>query len=120
MLVGIIRPRVEEILDLARERLEKAGFAQLAGRVVLTGGTSQLTGISEMASQTFAHHVRTASPRPVEGLAEAVAGPAFSGASGLLQYAVAAAEKPIDAALSMAQPPSGWLGRIGYWLRENF
>ncbi|MDP4796322.1 MAG: cell division protein FtsA, partial [Rhodospirillales bacterium] len=86
MLVGIIRPRVEEILDLARERLEKAGFAQLAGRVVLTGGTSQLTGISEMASQTFAHHVRTASPRPVEGLAEAVAGPAFSGASGLLQY----------------------------------
>ena len=120
MLVGIIRPRVEEILDLARERLEKAGFAQLAGRVVLTGGTSQLTGISEMASQTFAHHVRTASPRPVEGLAEAVAGPAFSGASGLLQYAVAAAEMPIEATLGMAQPPSGWLGRIGYWLRENF
>ncbi|MEX2311839.1 MAG: hypothetical protein WD624_05210 [Rhodospirillales bacterium] len=79
-----------------------------------------MTGISEMASQAFAHHVRTASPRPVEGLAEAVAGPAFSGASGLLRYAVAAAEMPIEATLNLAQPPSGWLGRIGYWLRENF
>jgi len=120
MLVGIIRPRVEEILDLVRERLEKAGFMQLAGRIVLTGGTSQLTGISEMASQAFAHHVRTANPRSVEGLAEAVAGPAFAAASGLLQYAVAAEEVPIEAAMNVTQPPNNWLGRIGYWLRENF
>jgi cell division protein FtsA len=120
MLVGIIRPRVEEIFDLVRERLEKAGFLQLAGRIVLTGGTAQLTGISEMASQAFLHHVRIASPRSVEGLAEAVAGPAFSGASGLLEYAVAAQEMPIEAAMNLPQPPNSWLGRIGYWLRENF
>ncbi len=120
MLVGIIRPRVEEIIDLAHERLEKAGFAQLAGRVVLTGGTSQLTGITEMASQAFSHHVRLASPRPVEGLAEAVAGPAFAAASGLLQYAVASAEMPIEAEMNLTPSPSGLLGRIGHWLRENF
>jgi cell division protein FtsA len=120
MLVGIIRPRAEEILDLIQERLEKAGFSQLAGRVVLTGGTSQLTGLGEMASQAFSHHVRMASPRPVEGLAEAVAGPAFSAVSGLLQYAVSEAEEPLESVINMAQPPNGWLGRIGHWLRENF
>jgi cell division protein FtsA len=73
-----------------------------------------------MASQVFAHHVRLACPRSIEGLAEAVAGPAFAAASGLLQYAAATAELPIEAEMNMAQPPSGWLGRIGHWLRENF
>lgn len=120
MLVGIIRPRVEEILDLAKERLEKAGFGQLAGRVVLTGGSSQLTGLSEMASQAFAHHVRIANPRPIDGLAEAVSGPAFSAAVGLLRYALAEAEEPIEANIDLSQPPDNWLGRFGHWLRENF
>lgn len=120
MLVGIIRPRVEEILDLAKERLEKAGFGQLAGRVVLTGGSSQLTGLSEMASQAFGHHVRIANPRPIDGLAEAVSGPAFSAAVGLLRYALAEAEEPIEANINLSQPPDNWLGRFGHWLRENF
>lgn len=120
MLVGIIRPRVEEIIDLVRDRLEKAGFGQLAGRVVLTGGTSQLTGICEMASQVFGHHVRIASPRPIDGLAEAVSGPAFAGVAGLLRFAVQNAERPIDAALDMAPPPNGWIGRLGHWFKENF
>ncbi len=120
MLVGIIRPRVEEIVDLARERLEKAGFSQLAGRVVLTGGTSQLTGIVDMASTVFGHHVRVASPQPIDGLAEAVSGPAFSTAAGLLRYAVENAEDSIELPADLAGPPDGWLGRIGHWLRENF
>lgn len=120
MLVGIIRPRVEEIIDLVRERLEKAGFAQLAGRVVLTGGGAQLTGICEMTSQVFGHHVRIASPRPIDGLAEAVNGPAFSGVAGLLKYAVARAEQPIDAAIDLSQPPNNWIGKLGHWFKENF
>ena len=120
MLVGIIRPRVEEIIDLVRERLDRAGFTQMAGRVVLTGGTSQLTGICEMASQVFGHHVRIAGPKPIDGLAEAVNGPAFAGAAGLLRYAVQRAEHPIDAALDMSPPPNGWMGRLGHWFKENF
>ncbi len=120
MLVGIIRPRVEEIIDLAKERLEKAGFAQLAGRVVLTGGTSQLTGIVEMASQAFGHHVRAAAPLQIDGLADAVSGPAFSTAAGLLRYAVAHANDEMELSADLVGPPNGWFGRIGHWLRENF
>jgi cell division protein FtsA len=120
MLVGIIRPRVEEIIEIARERLAKAGYDQLAGRIVLTGGTSQLTGITEMASRAFSQHVRTAQPKQIDGLAEAVSGPGFSSVAGLLQYAVATATAPMEANIDMSQPPNGWLGRIGHWLRENF
>ncbi len=49
-LVRIIKPRVEEILELVRDRLEDAGFAAHAGRrIVLTGGASQLDGLPEAA-----------------------------------------------------------------------
>jgi cell division protein FtsA len=51
-LARIIRPRVEEILELVRDRLKSAGFAEAAGRrVVLTGGGSQLPGLPEVARQ---------------------------------------------------------------------
>ena len=50
MLTRIIRPRVEEILELVRDRLNASGFAALFGRrLVLTGGGSQLTGLTEAA-----------------------------------------------------------------------
>lgn len=120
MLIGIIRPRVEEIFDLVRERLEAAGFLQLAGRIVITGGGSQLTGVGEMASKFFGNHVRIANPKAIDGLAEVVAGPAFSTAAGLLLHAVTAMKEPVDAALVQAGPPQGWFGRLGHWLRENF
>jgi cell division protein FtsA len=45
MLTGIIRPRLEEIFELVRDRLEACDAAHFSGRrVVLTGGASQLTG----------------------------------------------------------------------------
>ncbi len=49
-LVRIIKPRVEEVVELVRDRLRNAGFAAQAGRrVVLTGGASQLVGLPEVA-----------------------------------------------------------------------
>ncbi|MDA0998720.1 MAG: cell division protein FtsA [Proteobacteria bacterium] len=120
MLVGIIRPRIEEIFDLVRGSLEAAGFLRLAGRIVLTGGGSQLTGSGEMASKIFGNHVRIAGPRPIDGLAEAVAGPAFSTAAGLLLHAVAGAEEALEGTIAASRPPEGWIGRLGHWFRENF
>ena len=49
-LVRIIRPRVEEILELVRDRLKASGYASQAGRrLVMTGGACQLTGLPELA-----------------------------------------------------------------------
>ncbi len=87
---------------------------------MLTGGTSQLTGVGEMASQVFAHPVRVAAPLPIDGLAEAVSGPCFSTSAGLLRYALSAPDQTIEAAIDMDRPPEGLLGKLGYWLRENF
>ncbi|MBI1205700.1 MAG: cell division protein FtsA [Azospirillum sp.] len=119
LLVGIIQPRLEEIFELVRSRLEECGFAKAAGRrVVLTGGASQLPGTRELAQLILDKQVRLGRPTRIAGLAEATGGPAFSTAAGLLTHAV---RQPLEipvAGPSAPMPGNLW-GRVGLWLREN-
>jgi cell division protein FtsA len=121
LLIGIIRPRVEEILELVRNRLEAAGVNKLAGRrMVLTGGASQLQGMRELAARVLDKQVRVGRPIRTAGLAEATAGPAFSTCAGLLAYAV----RNRDAAETRTSESSGEAGRglarLGRWFMANF
>ena len=120
-LISVIRPRVEETLEMVRTRLDDAGFKSMAAfGVVLTGGASQLPGVADLAGMILDKKVRVARPRPIPGLAEAVSGPAFSTCAGLLRYAV---DPPEDAAWRSGrhgEAPASRFGRIGEWLRENF
>jgi cell division protein FtsA len=119
LLVRIIQPRLEEIFELVRSRLEQSGFAKLAGRrVVLTGGASQLPGTRELAQLILDKQVRLGRPTRIGGLAEANGGPAFSTAAGLLIHAVRhPTELPVSAHEAMTG--GGIWGRVGSWLREN-
>lgn len=120
----IIRARVEETLELARDRLTKSGMGSIVGkRVVLTGGGAQLQGLPEAARRILARNVRIGRPLGVAGLPEAFKGPAFSTAVGLLIYPQLAG---IDAGgvrqtgfLRMTGT-GGPLHRVGQWLRESF
>src|SRR5690606_10860577 len=83
----IIRARVEETLELVRDRLNDSGFAALVGRrIVLTGGASQLTGLAEAARRILARNVRLGRPLGVSGLPEVAKGPAHATAVGMLIY----------------------------------
>ena len=86
-LVRIIQPRVEEILEMVRDRLATSPFAaEPRGCVVLTGGASQLTGLPELAARILRRPVRIGRPLGISGLPEAAKGPAFgvsTGTSGL-------------------------------------
>ncbi|HJN24825.1 MAG TPA: cell division protein FtsA [Rhodospirillales bacterium] len=121
VLVGIIRPRIEETFEMVRGRLQEAGFDKVAGRrIVLTGGASQLPGVREMAGSILDKQVRLGRPLPVPGLAESVSGPAFSTSVGLLHFAF---NNPAEEAKSAYRPieePGGRFARLGQWLRENF
>ncbi|MFB3134381.1 MAG: cell division protein FtsA [Rhodospirillales bacterium] len=121
MLVGIIRPRLEEIFEMVRARLETAGFDSIAGRrVVLAGGASQLPGTRELAGMILDKQVRMGRPAPVDGLAEAVTGPAFATCAGLLNYAVNNRAEGSGGTYRPVEEPSGRLDRFGQWIRENF
>lgn len=119
----IIRPRVEEILELVRDRLNASGFAPLVGRrMVLTGGGSQLTGLIEAARRVLARNVRIGRPLGIAGMPEVAKGPAFATAVGLLIYPQVARMDQIEAggAHYAMTGTGGYLGRVGRWIRESF
>ena len=122
MLVGIVRPRIEETLELVRDRLHASGVARSAGRrVVLTGGASQLQGVRELAARVLDKQVRLGRPIRVGGLAEATGGPAFSTCAGLLSLAEREQLPAFENVVSIEPAIAGGaISRIGRWLATNF
>ena len=85
MLKTVIAPRVEETLEMIRDRLRSSGAGLDPGMgVVLTGGASQLNGVRELAVRVFDRPVRLGRPQRAPHLADAASGPAFCAASGVL------------------------------------
>jgi cell division protein FtsA len=122
-LVRVIKPRVEEILEMVRDRLAASPFAaQPHGRVVLTGGASQLTGLTELAARLLGRPVRIGRPLGMSGLTEAAKGPAFAAAAGLLVYPQAAHLEHFEPRRTrhLMTGTGGYVARVGRWLRESF
>jgi cell division protein FtsA len=122
-LVRIIKPRAEEILEMARDRLAASPFAaEPRGRVVLTGGACQLTGLAELASQIFGRPVRIGRPLGIGGLPDEAKGPAFAVATGLLVYPQLAHLEPSGprSTRHSMTGAGGYFARVGRWLRESF
>ena len=123
-LVRIMRPRVEEILELVRDRLKEAGFSSETGRrVVLTGGGAQLTGLPELARRILSKQVRIGRPLGVQGLPESAKGPSFAAPIGLLIYPqVAALEHfvPRHSGSFLGTGTDGYLSRMGRWIKDSF
>ena len=85
LLNSIIRPRLEEVFELIRDRLDSAGVSKAAGRrLVLTGGAAQLPGAAELAGRILSKQFRLGKPSGLAGLGDAVSGPAFSACAGVI------------------------------------
>ncbi len=91
VLASMIEPRMEEIFHLANKEVKKNHFAELlGGGVVLTGGTSLMSGVVELAEQVLEMPVRIGLPQGLGGLAANVADPRYSTGVGLVIHAVQA------------------------------
>ena len=122
LLKGIIAPRVEETLELLRERLKASGALEPGAGIVLTGGASQLAGVREVAVRVFDRPVRFGRPRRVPHLADAASGPAFCAAAGVLHRAAFGPREasPKRIATARSGPASGGpVARAAAWLRDN-
>ncbi len=87
VLVQIIEPRVEEILGLVDHEFIKNGLKDsLAAGVVITGGSSLLPGLVEMAEQIFGLPVRIGYTRDIGGLSDVIRNPMYATAVGLVKY----------------------------------
>jgi cell division protein FtsA len=129
-LTGIIQPRIEETFELVRARLVDSGIGHRLGRrVVLTGGASQLPGLTDVGQLILEKQIRLGRPQRLRGLAEATGGPAFSAVAGLLLYAAEheneIPQRPRATALpfglSLPSSMSGvWVQKVTHWLKENW
>ncbi|OQY18189.1 MAG: cell division protein FtsA [Desulfobacteraceae bacterium 4572_35.1] len=87
LLAEILEPRVEEIFTLVNREIVRSGYEDLiASGVVITGGTSILPGMPELAEQIFDLPVRRGSPQGVGGLIDVVNSPIYATGVGLVIY----------------------------------
>ncbi len=87
-LATILEPRVEELFGLVRQEIKRSGYdGLLPAGVVLTGGSSQLPGIRQVAADVLHLPVRQSGPEDLRGLVDQLHSPAFSASLGLLHWA---------------------------------
>ena len=112
-LRAIIRPRVLEMLRLARANIaEHVPKDQVLGEVVLTGGGARLGGIDAAAVEVFGLPARVGYPAPMGGLTEAVQQPEYATAVGLVLFGPKGDNSPMTSA------KRGFFGRVAAWLGD--
>ena len=87
VMAQLLEPRMQELFELIREELERSRYREVvAAGIVLTGGSSLLNGVIELAGEIFEMPVRVAKTQGIGGLADTVSNPRFSTGVGLIQY----------------------------------
>jgi len=120
-LIGIMRPRVEEILEEVRARLDAAGFEHLPSQqIVLTGGGSQIPGLDGLAGRILGNQVRLGRPLRVQGLPQSATGPGFAAAVGLCLFAAHPQDEWWDFEIPVERYPARSLKRAVRWFKDNW
>jgi cell division protein FtsA len=121
ILAEIVEPRVEEIFMLVQHEIQKCGMEELlASGVVITGGSTLLHGMPEMAAEVLGMPVRRGVPRGVGGLVDVVKGPQFATAVGLVQYGARQAQESPHFRIRDENVYRKVRNRMQKWLGEFF
>lgn len=119
LIAHVIEQRVDEILGLVEEELQRDGLlSRLGAGIVVTGGTAALPGTVELAQQVFAAPVRLGVPgEGLGGLAESLSRPRFACTSGLALYGV---DRWCETGEGVSTRASGVMSKVAAWLKEFF
>ncbi|MDD5275457.1 MAG: cell division protein FtsA [Methylovulum sp.] len=116
-LAEIIEPRYEELMLLVQSELRRSGNEELiAAGIVLTGGSSKVMGLIELAEEIFHMPVRMGGPENVTGLTEVVKNPIYSTGVGLLMYG----REHQGIGRSGDADNGGWIAQVKNWFQGNF
>ena len=118
LLAEIIQARVEELCTMVREEIKKSGYeGLLPAGIVLTGGSAEMPGILELASQTLDLPARIGSPLGLHGLADSISRPAYATAVGLLLWGLRHTSLMDEEEEPEDEGPIDFISRFGRWLR---
>jgi len=116
-LAEVVEPRYEELFTLVQAELRRSGFEDLiAAGVVLTGGSSKMEGVVELAEEIFHMPVRLGMPQHVSGLVDVVKNPIYSTGVGLLLFG----RKQMQKGFSPLRANGGLWERMKSWFQGNF
>ena len=121
-LAEVVEPRYDELFTLVQAELRRSGYEDMVpAGVVLTGGTSKMEGVVELAEEIFHMPVRVGYPQTVRGLNDIVRNPIYATSVGLLQYGM---EHRNDGGKTSSAKSSGtsesFWSRVKAWLQSNF
>jgi cell division protein FtsA len=116
-LAEVVEPRYDELFTLVQAELRRSGFEDLiAAGIVLTGGSSKMEGVVELAEEIFHMPVSLGSPKHVSGLKDIVRNPIYATGVGLLLYGKQREEEM----RGRGGKSSGVMKRLKNWVSENF
>ncbi|MBS3803950.1 MAG: cell division protein FtsA [Oleiphilaceae bacterium] len=119
-LAEVVEPRYEELFSLIQSELRRSGFEDLVpAGIVITGGSSTMEGVVELAEEIFHMPVRLASPQAVAGMTEVVNNPIYATGVGLLIYGFRQMDTGRGPALKVDVAPS-LLARMKNWFAGQF
>lgn len=120
-VIGIMRPRVEEILENVREVLDAAGFDYMPSQqIVLTGGGSQIPGLDGLATRILGPNIRCGRPLRIDGLAHQLTDPSFSSAVGLALFAAHPQDEWWDFETPADRYSARSIRRAYRWFKNNW
>lgn len=120
-LAEVVEARYEELFTLVLAELRRSGFEDLIGAgIVLTGGSSKVAGVQELAEQVFQAPVRIGAPSNIQGMPEVINNPVFSTGVGLLLTAHGEhIDGKTDSGIPSDEPKSLW-AKMKSWFKGNF
>ncbi|MEZ5555880.1 cell division protein FtsA [Haliea sp.] len=120
-LAEVVEPRYDELFTLIQGELRRSGYEEaIRAGVVLTGGTSKMEGVVELAEEIFHMPVRVGYPQTVKGLNDIVRNPIYSTGVGLLQYGQKQAGERAGSAQRSVASGEGLVARLRNWIQSNF
>ena len=118
-LAEVVEPRYDELFTLVQAELRRSGFEDLiAAGIVLTGGTSKMHGVVELAEEIFHVPVRLGSPMGAFGLQDVTDNPIYATGVGLLHYGFKEQNKLQQSTAASAN--DGLVGRVKSLFQSYF
>lgn len=119
-LAEVIGPRYEELFEIINQALRDQHLEGAIGAgIVMTGGASMVSGVTNVAEQIFQVPVRVGAPQNAKGNLEVVNNPTFATSVGLLMYA-AKQEKQSQQIKLPREGVTGIFSKIKHWFQGNF
>ncbi|MCY4265926.1 MAG: cell division protein FtsA [Gammaproteobacteria bacterium] len=120
-LAKVVEARYDELFNLVAAELRRSGFDQLlAAGVVLTGGTSKMEGVVELAEEIFHVPVRTGAPYNITGLTDIVKNPIHSTGVGLLLSGLKQFQERDGMEPKVEHQQVHLMGKVKRWFKTNF